>query len=137
MADSNCVGNQLPGSFGNYAVAFKQAVSLATTGNTVANLSVVGTSVIYRRVTIANATGNVAAANVAILTSNDGNLSNAIGNATLLTTVTGSTKYVDLGLGANTGNTVYSNPALFLRVITASGNSNTVNITVFGDVVTP
>jgi hypothetical protein len=137
MADSNCVGNQLPGSFGNYAVGFAQAVKLSSTGNTVANLSVVGTSVIYRRVTIANATGNVALANVAILTSNDGNLSNAIGNATLLTTVSGSTKYVDLGLGSNVGNTVYSNPALFLRVITASGNSNTVNVTVYGDVVTP
>ena len=82
-------------------------------------------------------TGSVASANVAILTSNDGNLSNAIGNATLLTTVSGPTKYVDLGLGSNVGNTVYSNPALFLRVITASGNSNTVNITVYGDVVTP
>lgn len=137
MANSNHVSSRTPRAFGNYAIAFKEAVSLASTGNTVANLSVTGTSFIYRRVTISNATGSVASANVAILTSNDGNLSNAIGNATLLTTVSGSTKYVDLGLGSNVGNTVYSNPALFLRVITASGNSNTVNITVYGDVVTP
>ena len=96
--NANCVGNKYPDSFGSFAVANSQPVYLGATGNAVATLATVGTNYIVRRVTVANASGSVALANVTILTSNDGNTSNAVTNAAALSTVTGTTKYQDLAL---------------------------------------
>jgi len=86
-------------------------------------------------VTVANASGSVALANVTILTSNDGNTSNAVTNAAALTTVTSSTKFQDLALSTAAGTTVYSG-ALYVYVGTAAAANNSVEITVYGDVVT-
>ena len=94
MANPDSVGQNTPDSFGNYSIASAQGVSLAATGNAVVALPIlkggltagnsVATSgaVIVRRVTIQNPSANVATGNISILTSSDGNVSNAeIGRA--------------------------------------------------------
>ena len=132
--NANCVGNKYPDSFGSFAVANSQPVYLGATGNAVATLAAVGTSYIVRRVTVANASGSVALANVTILTSNDGNTSNAVTNAAALSTITGTAKYQDLALSTAAASSVYSGP-LFVYVGTAAAANNSVEVTVYGDVV--
>jgi len=133
--NANNVGARYPDSFGNFALSNAQPIYLGATGNAVTTLSTVGSTYIVRRVTVANASGSVALANVTILTSNDGNTSNAVTNAAALTTVTSSTKFQDLALSTAAGTTVYSG-ALYVYVGTAAAANNSVEITVYGDVVT-
>lgn len=132
--NANCVGNKYPDSFGSFAVANALPVYLGATGNAVATLATVGTNYIVRRVTVANASGSVALANVTILTSNDGNTSNAVTNAAALSTVTGTAKYQDLALSTAAASTVYSG-SLYVYVGTAAAANNSVEVTVYGDVV--
>jgi hypothetical protein len=108
---------------------------MGSTGNAVAVIATVGTGYIVRRITAFNANGSVAAANVTIFTSDDGNLANAVSNAVVLSTLTGSGLYQDLGLTANTASKIYTSP-LFVCVNTAAAANNSVDITVYGDVVT-
>jgi hypothetical protein len=108
---------------------------MGNTGNAVATIATSGTSYIVRRITAANANGSVALANVTIFTSNDGNLANAVSNATVLSNITANTKYQDLALTANTATTIYSG-SLFVCVNTGAAANNTVDFTVYGDVVT-
>ena len=132
--NANHVGARYPDSFGNFALSNAQPIYLGATGNAVATLATVGSTYIVRRVTVAGASGSVALANVTILTSNDGNTSNAVTNAAALTTVTGSTKFQDLPLSTAAASTVYSTP-MYVYVGTAAAANNSVEITVYGDVV--
>ena len=134
--NSNAVGTRYPDSFGSYAVgSTNPPVPMGSTGNAVAVIPTIGTSYIVRRITAASANGSVALANVTVFTSNDGNLANAVSNATVLSNITGTTKYQDLALTANTSTTIYSG-SLYVCVNTAAAANNTVDITVYGDVVT-
>lgn len=135
--NANHVGSFYPDQFGGFAVCNNGLpVFLGATGNAVSTLAINNnTSYIVRRVTVANASGTVAAANVTILTSNDGNTSNAVTNAATLTTVTGSTKFQDLPLSTAAASTVYTTP-LYVYVGTAAAANNSVDITVYGDVIT-
>jgi hypothetical protein len=132
--NANNVGARYPDSFGSFAVSSAVPVFLGATGNAVATLANIGSTYIVRRVTVAGASGSVALANVTILTSNDGNTSNAVTNAAALTTVTGSTKFQDLPLSTTAASTVYSTP-FYVYVGTAAAANNSVEITVYGDVV--
>jgi hypothetical protein len=132
--NANNVGARYPDSFGNFALSNVQPVYLGATGNAVATLATVGSTYIVRRVTVAGASGSVALANVTILTSSDGNTSNAVTNAAALTTVSSTTKFQDLALSTAAGTTVYSG-ALYVYVGTAAAANNSVEITVYGDVV--
>lgn len=132
--NANCVGNRYPDSFGGFAVANSVPVFLGATGNAVATLATVGTSYIVRRVTVAGASGSVALANVTILTSSDGNTSNAVTNAAALSTITGTTKFQDLPLSTAAASTVYTS-SLYVYVGTAAAANNSVEVTVYGDVV--
>jgi len=134
--NSNAVGTRYPDSFGSYAVGTTVIpVPLGSTGNAVATIPTIGTSYIVRRIVAANANGSVALANVTIFTSNDGNLANAVSNATVLSNITGTTKYQDLALTANTSTTIFTG-SLFVCVNTGAAANNTVDFTVYGDVVT-
>jgi len=136
--NANHVGALYPDNFGSFAVckALTHPIYLGATGNAVATLAQNNnSSYIVRRVTVAGATGSVALANVTILTSSDGNTSNAVTNAAALTTVTGSTKFQDLPLSTAAASTVYSS-SLYVYVGTAAAANNAVEITVYGDVVT-
>jgi len=135
--NANHVGSFYPDQFGNFAVASVTGpIYLGATGNAVATLAQNNnTSYIVRRITVANASGSVALANVTILTTNDGNTSNAVTNATALSTVTTSAKFQDLPLSTAAASTVYSN-SLYVYVGTAAAANNSVEISVYGDVVT-
>ena len=94
MSSSDSVGQNTQDSFSSYRLAFTQGQSVATTGNAVVTLPILnggigGGSYIIRRITVTNpsnsaggAVPSVATANVSILTSNDGNASNAVVAAT-------------------------------------------------------
>jgi hypothetical protein len=135
--NANHVGALYPDQFGNFAVCNPSApIYLGATGNAVATLAQTNnTNFIVRRITVANASGSVAAANVTILTSSDGNTSNAVTNAAALSTVTTSAKYQDLPLSTAAASTVYSG-SLYVYVGTAAAANNSVDIAVYGDVVT-
>ncbi len=134
--NSNHVGSLYPDSFGNVLIgATSSPVGLGSTGNAVATIPTIGTSYIVRRITVSNANGSVALANVTIINSSDGAVANAVSNAVVLANVTGTTKYQDLGLTANTSTTIYSG-SLFVCVNTAAAANNTVEINVYGDIVT-
>jgi hypothetical protein len=151
MANPDAVGNLYLSSFGNVRIAFAEAVSLASTGNAVANLafSVGGLtnggavansgSVIVRKIVITSPVGSVSTGAVGIYTSADGSAANLITANTTLTILAAAGRYLDVPItGAYGANTVISGSttsALFVKVNTASGNTNTVNISVYGEVV--
>ena len=150
MANPDSVGQFNLDSFGNGRIGYVQSVSLNTTGNGVITIpllsggltnsgAAVGSgSIIPRRITVMGSTGNIAAANVSITTSSDGNISNVVVGNTVLTAVSAAGKYQDLTI-TYTGNTAisgYTTQALYVNVVTASSNTNTASIAVYGDVVT-
>ena len=151
MANPDAVGNLYLSSFGNVRIAFAEAVSLSATGNAVANLAFSSGgltnggavsnsgSVIVRKIVITSPVGSVSSGNVAIYTSANGNDANLITANTVLTVLSAAGRYLDIPItGAYGANTVISGSttsALFVKVNTASGNTNTVNISVYGEVV--
>jgi len=148
MASPDSVSQNTQDSFGSYRIAFAPALSIAATGNAVAALAILSGGIgsgsyIIRRITVANpantAGGTVpslATANVTILTSNDGNTSNAVTTAAgqLLGNVTAVNTWQDLTLVAGAATSAYTANALFVKVGVASANTS-VNISVWGDVV--
>ena len=151
MANQDAVANLYLSSFGNVRIAFAEAVSLSATGNAVANLSFAtggltnggavanSGSVIVRKIVITSPVGSVSSGNVGIYTSNNGNDANLITANTALTVLSAAGRYLDVPItgayGANTAISGSTTSALFVKVNTASGNANTVNISVYGDVV--
>ena len=146
MANPDAVGQNTADSFGNYAIASAQGVSLATTGNAVVALPIlkggltagnsVATSggVIVRRVTIQNPSGNVGTGNITILSSNDGNTSNAVVAAVTLSSLTGTGTFQDVAIsGGNVIVSGYNTQALYVKVGTAV--AGTVDVRVYGDTV--
>lgn len=133
---------------GTIRLAGVQSTTLNTTGNAVIAMPILGGgltvganvassgSVILRRVTVMNPSGTVAAANVSITTSNDGNVSNAVVAGTLLSSLTGTATFQDLPItGGNVVVSGFTTPTLYVNINTASGNTNTAEIRVYGDVV--
>jgi hypothetical protein len=152
MANPDSVSQNTQDFFGSYRIAFASGQSIASTGNAVVTLPVLNGGIgspygngsyIIRRITVTNpsntAGGSVpsmATANVTILTSSDGNTSNAVTTAAGQTigNVTAANTWQDLTLIAAAATTAYAAPALFVKVGVAVANS-AVNITVWGDVV--
>ena len=133
--NSNHVGSLYPDSFGSIVIGTTSVpIGLGNTGNAVATIPTIGTNYIVRRITVSQANGTVAAANVTIINSADGAVANAVSNAVVLANITGTTKYQDLNLTANTATTIYSG-SLFVCVNTAAAANNTVDISVYGDIV--
>jgi hypothetical protein len=154
MASSNSVGEFYLDSFGNGRVGIVSATQINTTGNAVitipllsgglTNGGAVGNSggVIIRRITACNPSGDVSSANIAISIQSTGNVAtaNAVVANVVLTNLTAAGKWQDLtvagGFGANTVVSGANTSALYVNVNTASGNNNTVDIRVYGDVIT-
>ena len=148
MATSDAVGNLYFDSFGNARLATVTATQLNTSGNAVVAIPLLGGGltaglgtansggIIIRRVTVMNPTGNVALSNVSITTSNDGNISNAVVGNVVFASVSGTVKFQDLAIvGGNVAVSGFTTQALYVNVNTASGNANTVDIRVYGDVI--
>ena len=149
MASYDSVSQFYLDSFGYGRVAVITQTQLNTAGNAVISIPILSGgltkganvassgSIIVRRVTINNPNGSVATANVSISTTSDG--ANLVCNAATLTSVSGAGTYQDLAVSTTYSSTAVSGNvtnALYVNVNTASGNNNTVNICVYGDVVT-
>ena len=155
MANPDSVGQLYVDSFSNARIAFASSISMAAQGNAVANLAIVlggltnggavsnSGGVIIRKITATTLNGAVNSAYVTITTSNDGNTSNAVVSNVALSTLSAAGRFQDLAIanptvGAYGANTIVSGSTtqcLFVNVTTASGNTNTVNFSVYGDVV--
>jgi hypothetical protein len=134
--NANNVGARYPDSFGNFLIGVTSTpIGLGNTGNAVATIPTIGTSYIVRRITVSQANGSVALANVTIINSSDGAVANAVSNAVVLANITGTTKYKDLNLTANTATTIYSG-SLYVCVNTGAAANNSALIEVYGDIVT-
>jgi hypothetical protein len=151
MANSNRVGALYLDSFGYGVLGKLSAQSLATTGTAqikipllsggLTNSGAVANSggVIVRQITVQNPTGSVASADIGITISSAGNMgaSNVVVANVTLSSVSAAGKYQDLTVAypANTEISGSQTQALYVNVNTASGNSNTVDIVVYGQVV--
>ena len=148
MANADSVSQFYLDSFSNGRLGVVRAASLNTGGNAVITIPILSGGltnggavansggVIIRRVTIQNATGNVSAANVSISATN--NNANIVVANVVLTAVTATGTYQDLNVASPyTANVVSGSvtQALYVNINTPSGNANTVDICVYGDVV--
>ena len=150
MASMDSVAQNYQDNFGNYRAAVAKPVLLSATGNAVVALPLLNGGLsnngqfILRRITVANPANvvaggsvpNMSTANITILTSNDGNVSNAVttSGGQTLANVTGANTYQDLTLVASLGGNTVTQSTLFVVVNTAVANSS-VTIAVYGDVV--
>ena len=144
MANADAVAQNTPDSFSNFKLASIRAQSLNTAGNAVISLPILSGGltaggavansggIIVRRVTIQNPSGSVATANISIGSTNNG--ANLITANTALSSVSGVGTFQDITPTATfvSGNTTST---LYVNVVTASGNASTVDICVYGDVV--
>ena len=149
MSNADSVSQFFLDSFSYGRLGVVRAASLNTGGNAVITIPILSGGltnggavansggVIIRRVTIQNATGNVSAANVSISATN--NNANIVVASVVLTAVTATGTYQDLNVASPyTANVVSGSvtQALYVNINTPSGNANTVDICVYGDVVT-
>ena len=141
MAFTTHVGMNRAGRFGNIRLAGAEGVSLATASNTAATMPVEATEYIIRRITVSNpgnsAGGTVpsmAAANITIVTSSDGNTSNAVANAQTIGNITAAHTWQDLTLATATATTSYTAGALYVITNNTTANS-TIKVDVYCDVV--
>lgn len=148
MSSADAVGQNTQDNFGSYRIAFAQGQSIASTGNAVITLPILGGGIgggsfIIRRITVSNpsntaggAVPSMVAGNVTVITSNDGNTSNAVTTAAgqTLGNVSAANTWQDLTLASGAATTAYTTNTLFVKVGVAVANS-AVNIAVYGDVV--
>ena len=148
MANPDSLSQYTLDSIGNGRIAIATATQINTSGNASIAIPLLSGgltkgaatansgSVIVRRISVVNPTGSVASANISITTSNDGNISNAIVGNTVLSSVSGVNTFQDLTItGGNVVVSGYNTQALYVNVNTVAGNANTVDIRVYGDVV--
>ena len=148
MANPDSVGQFYLDSFSNGRLGVIRATSLNTGGNAVITIPLLSGGltnggavansggVIIRRVTIQNPTGSVSSANVSISATN--NNANIVFANTVLTSITGVGTWQDITPSSPyTANVVSGSvtQALYVNINTPSGNGNTVDICVYGDVV--
>ena len=148
MSSTNAVSMEQQDSFGNYRLVSISGQTLVTTGNAVVALPILGGGIgggsyILRRITVGNPSNiaggsvmNMNTANITIITSSDGNTSNAVTTAAgqTLANVTAANTWQDLTLVAGAATTAYTANTLFVKVGVGVTNA-AVNISVFGDVV--
>ena len=148
MANPDAVGQSTQDSFSNFRLGMVRGTSLNTSGNgAVTNIvipllsggltnagAVLGSGgVIVRRVTIQNPNGSVASANISVSSTNNG--ANLVAANTVISSVSAVGTFQDITPSPAvfvSGNTT---SCLYVNVNTVSGNANTVDIVVWGDVV--
>ena len=146
MSSVDSVSQNTQDSFSSYRLSFAPGQSIASTGNAVVTMPILsggigGGSYIIRRITVTNPSNtaggtvpSMTAGNVSILTSSDGNASNAVVAAQTLGNISGANTWQDLTLAAGAATTAYTANALFVKINTGVANS-AVNFTIWGDVV--
>ena len=144
MANQNDLASYTQTSLDSWKLATATA-NIAATGNAVANLAIMGGGVttvggayIVNKVTIVNiGNGNCQGGQVAILTSNDGNISNAVTANSVLSNITANLTYQNLATASTANATVLTASVLYLDVITANSNGQQLTFNVFGNLVNP
>jgi hypothetical protein len=142
MANANRLGADTPLDLDRYVIGSAVGVSVAATGNAVATIPIMSGGLtsntgcyIVRAITVVNANKSINTANVIVLTTSDGNTSNNVSNATVLSNVTAATtKWQDLTLGTTAATDAFTAPALFVKVNTAV-TGGTCDIRVIGMLV--
>ena len=148
MANPDSVSQYYLDSFGRARIAIAASTQINTSGNATIAVPFLGGgltkglgtansgSVIIRHISVVNPSGSLASANISITTSNDGNISNAVVANTVLSSVSGVNTFQDLPLsGGNVVVSGFNTQALYVNVNTPSGNANTADIRVYGEVV--
>jgi len=148
MANADSVGQFNLDSFSNGRIGVVKATTLNTAGNAVVTIPILSGGltngggvansggIIVRRVTFQNSSGNVANANVSISTTSDG--SNLVTANTVLTALSTTGRYVDINAASPYTSNVVSGSVtqcLYVNVNSIANTSNTVDICVYGDVV--
>lgn len=151
MANANRVGAASPASFGNYLIA-TGIVNTGSASNTAGVLPILSGgltnggavansgAVIIRRVTFCNPSNSITTANVSILTSSDGNSSNAVVSNFPLTTLSAQNRWQDGNVATTylstevTGN---QTSALWAVVNATGAVAGNVQVNVYGDVIVP
>ena len=148
MANADSVGQNTQDSFSNYRLGIIRATALNTAGNAAITIPILSggltnsgnasTSggIIVRRITVQNPSGSVASANVSVGITSDG--ANLITANTVISSVSAVGKFQDIAVSATyqtTAITGNQTQCLYVNVNTAAGNANTVDIIVWGDVV--
>ena len=145
MANPDSVGQNTQDSFSNFRLGKISATQLNTAGNAVITIPLLSGgltnsgnattsgAVIVRRITVQNPSGSIASANVSISSSTGG--ANLITANTVLSSVSAGNTFQDISptVSLVSGSVTQ---CLYVNVNTASGNANTVDIVVWGDVVT-
>ena len=145
MANPDSVGQNTQDSFSNFRLGKISATQLNTAGNAVITIPLLNGgltnsgnattsgAVIVRRITVQNPSGSIASANVSISSSTGG--ANLITANTVLSSVSAGSTFQDISptVSLVSGSVTQ---CLYVNVNTASGNANTVDIVVWGDVVT-
>ena len=150
MANPDSVSQNTQDFFSSYRVAQATQVPLSANGDAVVALPILGSGLtpttgqmILRRITVSNpsnaaggAVPNMATANVTVLTSSDGNTSNAVttSGGQTLGNITAAGTFQDLTLSTASGQFTISTGALFLKVNANVANA-VVQVGVYGDVV--
>ena len=144
MANPDSVAQNTQDSFSNYRLGRVTATQLNTAGNAVITIPLLNGgltnsgnattsgAVIVRRITVQNPSGSIASANVSISSSTGG--ANLITANTVLSSVSAGSTFQDISptVSLVSGSVTQ---CLYVNVNTASGNANTVDIVVWGDVV--
>jgi hypothetical protein len=148
MANADSVSQFTLDSFSNGRIGVVKATTLNTAGNAVVTIPILSGGltngggvansggIIVRRVTFQNSSGNVANANVSISTTSDG--SNLVTANTVLTALSTTGRYVDINAASPYTSNVVSGSVtqcLYVNVNSIANTSNTVDICVYGDVV--
>jgi len=117
----------------NTATANAYVVPILSGGLTNANAVVGSGSVIIRRITVQNPSGSLASAYISVgQNSSNGVLLTA---NTALSSISAAGTYQDITISGNAVVSGYNTSALYVNVNVVAGNSNTCDITVWGDVV--
>jgi hypothetical protein len=148
MANADSVGQFNLDSFSNGRLGVVKATTLNTAGNAVVTIPILSGGltngggvansggIIVRRVTFQNSSGNVSNANVSISTTSDG--ANLVTANTVLTALSTTGRYVDINAAAPFTSNVVSGSVtqcLYVNINAIANNGNTVDICVYGDVV--
>jgi len=148
MANADSVSQFNLDSFSNGRIGVVKATTLNTAGNAIVTIPILSGGltngggvansggIIVRRVTFQNSSGNVANANVSISTTSDG--SNLVTANTVLTALSTTGRYVDINAASPYTSNVVSGSVtqcLYVNVNSIANTSNTVDICVYGDVV--
>jgi hypothetical protein len=148
MANADSVGQFNLDSFSNGRIGVVKATTLNTAGNAIVTIPILSGGltngggvansggIIVRRVTFQNSSGNVSNANVSISTTSDG--ANLVTANTVLTALSTTGRYVDINAAAPFTSNVVSGSVtqcLYVNINAIANNGNTVDICVYGDVV--